>query len=344
MRRNQISVLLISIFTAFTVFFITFVISKVLNSTQEIPLSLNENYYSINITHYDDTFSKTQIKNNESLKAELHKLFYEYDSLVAIKDSTTYKKLYLYDPSGYYSEEIINGRYFTSDEFNLNNSNKIMIYEESIYSRLIENEKLFILGNYKDVIATYPTNHTFKKLSRGYYMLQTLAADDDLIGTYYFINCDDTLINKITTLFENNGFNVSLLRTKNDSKNTSFKNIFSRREIIFMFPSLLIILFADFTFFCLLFLKNKSMINIHYNFGGRNNSIFLYLLRELLRILILGSILGGCIGSFVLFLIYKKVYFSSIVIAPLLCLILIIIIIFISFRFMKNKIVKEELR
>lgn len=341
MKRNNKSIFIISILSTITIFIITFIFSNTITLLKLGPFELKSNYYILNVNTYENDFNAEK-EREKLLINELHNLFMKYENLLVIKEPLTYEKLYIYDPLTYFKDFEIEGNYFSKEDFFDKENNNILIYDQSAYLSLINNNKIYIKDEYKNVIGKYTSNNPLKRSQRGYYLIEAFQRDNDVKGNYYIANADKSLIEDMTNIFRNEGYTVNLFNS-NETSNVSFKNIISRKETFLMLPSLVIILFAEFITFSLIFIKNRDLINIHYLFGGREKNIFKFMIKEAKESLILGSLVGGLFGVIVLKLIYGNIDLISLLISVITNLMLEILIMFNSFKINKYKIVKEDL-
>lgn len=343
MKKSKRIILIIEVLTVCTLFFIGFTIFKITKHKNEIPFSLNGSYYSFKVDFVDKGLnSNTETEKNQTkLKKDILNIISKYDNIILIKQSIYLDIISIHDPSGYYSNFNTTEKYFLKEDF-FNNNSKIMVNKNSLYNKLITNDKLYVLGRNSDVISTYSSNYVLNKNNN--YLIQPLIDDIDLRGTYYLKNYDEKLITEVISIFESNNYKISNLIKRNETSRISIKDIFSDIEAKSMIPSLFIVLFANFVFFCMLFLRNKRTINIYYTFGARSKSIYLYMLKEIRNTLFLGDIIGACLGTLLVWVIYNEVNILFTILSIFINLSILVILMFVSLIYMKSKIVVEGMK
>jgi hypothetical protein len=275
---------------------IFFTIVSLLNGLTSSPFSIKKEYVSMQITRDGNQ----NIKDVPIIKNEIKKILNNDKDIIVVKVSDNSDRIFVYDPSCFLSCNFKKG-YFSENEFLEWQSHSIIVDEDSAYNQMIMNNIIYFDGEYRDVIDTYSFNNPMKIIKNGCYTIQTISSDNDLTGTYYFFNNEISMVNKISDQFIKQGYQVTYLH-----KESKIKELFRNIEVITMIPSILIIIFADFTTLCLLFSKAKRTITIHFNFGATKGRLFLFQLREIMFSVIVGSLIGVLIGEGILYFIYNE--------------------------------------
>lgn len=126
--------------------------------------------------------------------------------------------MYLYDPSGYYNTQDISGSYFSRGDFESGREKGVLIYENSAYSLMEDEGRVYCFGEYRDVIGKYSQQHPLYQWS-GSNVVQCLSPDIMLTDTspsvsiqrqaqIYLANCDGAMFNKVKEALTYTGWTV----------------------------------------------------------------------------------------------------------------------------------------
>lgn len=325
-------------FTALTLYLIIFTIGRIAEAIDKAPLNLNSDFNIVTVS--------TQFRNQTpsvTFKNELKTLLENNVDLILIKESSDYKKLAIYDPSGHFESILYDGTYFTKEDFMALDSRNILVHYGSSLNAVTDEGIIPLLGNQMILLGRFTTTDLFSNANNSYERIMPLLSDHHFGGTYYYIHQNQDFYTQLSTIMVNNGFMISPEKEVRHNNKVQLNSLFQRKEAFIMIPSLLIVCFSNLISFSLMIYYKKNKMYVHFIYGARSVSYLIHQMKRLLCLTLCSTAFGSGIGVIFTYSVYKQFHWLTFLATFLSTMILLLLLYLISFFTVKNRILLEGL-
>ena len=327
MKNYLLYVKLVCAISGSAILLMVFTIITMLNGYIYLkPFAFDQEYFSFIAISYEQENPLIIQKSKEDIR----NIVSADDNIIVVKLSSDYGETYLYDPSCYYANTNYEGQYFSKEDFVSWQSNSVMVDECSVYHQMIVDGKLYLNGEYKKAIATYQSDYPLKFMGNSGYIIEPLSSSPSIAGTYYLSNCDVSLAKKVISSLSKSGYVVEILHDPDHIEN-NISIMLGKIEFLTLIPSLLIILFTDFVTLRLLFSRIKRLLQIHCYCGATKGKLLLFIWKEMIGAIVIGTIAGTFSSSVILYGIFNEWSFLSFGISSFLNMVLLLLIVAMAF-------------
>lgn len=208
MKGYKRKLLALSIVFTVGIFMVLFLIitSKPDEGNSALPYGLPKEYRCIDVSRMELTEDESNISRS------VIDIIKEDEDVVAVFHNAQTDQIYIFDPSGYYFNKCIRGKYFSREDFLKSDGSSVLLYENSAYVLMEDGGSVYCCGSERSVLGTFTEEHPLYK----YYeytdsssVISDFSFDNEKYGRLYLANCSDQMVTDVKKAFAYAGWDVS---------------------------------------------------------------------------------------------------------------------------------------